>query len=171
MIAPFDVHVVKLHQFIQNNIRVRAAVEDIADDVQPVDAARADQFAKCLHKRPRHAGLYDRMDDFPVIAVLVFLRVRVQQFVDDVRKVCGHLFADLRARVFGGDGLAHLHQPVDRYAVPVGQLLRRAFPAHLAQHFRRAVNQHRQLCALFFAHGTREQGLDFVPDNTGSTVQ
>ena len=59
MIAPFDVHVVKLHQFIQNDIRVRAAVENIADDVQPVDAARADQFAERLHKRPRHAGLHD----------------------------------------------------------------------------------------------------------------
>ena len=38
MIAPLDIHIMHFHELIQYHIRTRTSVENVADDMQLVDA-------------------------------------------------------------------------------------------------------------------------------------
>ena len=78
---------------------MRAAVEDIADDMEHVDAALADQAADGDDEFFRHARAGDGVDDLTVILLFGVLRVRVEQLVDDIGEGFG-IFLRTLERVY-----------------------------------------------------------------------
>ena len=84
VVAPLDVHVVVLHQVVQDHVRARAAVEDIAYQVQLVHHP-LDHVRQRPDQAVRLVDLDDRRDD--VLEIIVLFRVpavRLEQLLDDV---------------------------------------------------------------------------------------
>ena len=168
MVAPFDVHIVKAHQFVHHQIGMRSAVEDIADDMEHVDAALADQAADGDDEFFRHARAGDGVDDLTVILLFGVLRVRMEQFVDDIGEGFRHLFADLGAGVFGGNRFAYLYQAVNGDFTPFAVGI---VPCILlGEHLLRGVYQIGELFPLAQAHRFLEQPFDFIPGDAGGAV-
>ena len=124
MIAPLDVPGVILAQRVHNLVGSRAAVVDVAEDVELVDGQPLYHVADGADEVVGSACRDDGVDDHGHIGGLVLiLRTLVQQFLDDVAEVLGERLAHLRAGVFRGDVAAHFHQLVDGDAVPVVDVL------------------------------------------------
>ena len=88
-------------QAVHNLGRAAAAVEDIAHQVQVVDGQALDERSERLDKVVCAGGLQDGLHDALVIAhaIVVLVRVRVQQLVDDIGVVARDGLAHLGARV------------------------------------------------------------------------
>ena len=136
--------------------------------MEAVDAALADQAAEHRNEGLRHTGVDNGADDLGVIILLVLLRVRMQQLVDDIGELAGDFFTHLRARIFGGHRPADLNQPVDGNAAPVlkaGPVLLRL------QRLLRLVNQRGKQRAVRLADGVLKQGFNFIPHHAGGAVE
>ena len=113
MVSPLNIHGMMGHQFVQNDIRTCAAVENISYNMQFVYGKAANQFAHCRNKRIRPAIVDDGRQDPPVIEILIVIfKMRVKQFVDNIRKPLRQALADIAARIF--DSSAGRHQSTDK---------------------------------------------------------
>ena len=136
-----------IHQQIHDDIRTRAAVEDIPHDMQVIDDQTLDQVAHRDDELLCAVGLDDgRNNRIEVFALIVNVIILVEQFVDDVavpaRQGASHLFA----RVFGRAQAADLEQTAERDAVPLCAVGRGL--DQLRELFFRVVDERREPRAL-----------------------
>ena len=96
-------------QAVHNLGRAAAAVENVAHQVQVVDGQALDERGERLDKVVGAGGLQDGLHNALVIAhtIVVLVRVRVQQLVDDIGVVARdgltHLGAGVAARKRASD--------------------------------------------------------------------
>ena len=110
----------------------RTAVEDVAQDVQLVDAQLVDDVADSHDEAPHLSRLDDGLHDALEVGLLVVVDgALVQQFLDDVCELRGQGFAHLAPRVFAADGLADLYELQQGAGIEVGEVLVGTFLYHL----------------------------------------
>ena len=106
MVAPLDVGaLVRAAQQAIHDLRGAAtAIEDVTHQVDVVDGEYFDKFREGEDEVFSGVGFQDRVDDALVVAhaVVVLVRVRVQQLVDDVGEVMRDGLAHLGASVAAG---------------------------------------------------------------------
>ncbi len=119
VVAPLKVHVLEGGELVHDPVGAGATVEDIPDDVEAVHGEGADQGAEGRDELVRHVGEEDGGDELRPVVLPVHVVGDVQKLVEDGAEGCGHLLADLRPGVFGGDGLGHLDQPVEGQGAPL----------------------------------------------------
>ena len=128
-------------QAIHNLGRTAAAVEDVAHQVQVVDGQALDERGERLDKVVGAGGLQDGLHNALVIAhtIVVLVRVRVQQLVDDIGVVArdglAHLGAGVAARKRAGDH----DELVEHCLVPGGRVL--ALPADQVDLLARVIDE------------------------------
>ena len=148
VVAPLNVERMVGEQAVHNLGRTAAAVEDVAHQVQVVDGEALDERGERLDKVVGAGGLQDGFDNALVIthAVVVLIRMRVQQLVDDVgviaRDGLTHLGAGIAARKRAGNH----NELVEHSLVPGGRVL--VLAADQLDLLARVVDERAQL-ALF----------------------
>lgn len=75
MIAPLDIHIMEMHQFLQNDIRSRTTVKYIAQDMKIIDRQTPDQAADRDNKAVRHPDVNQGIDEFAVILRLIVIGI------------------------------------------------------------------------------------------------
>ena len=122
MVAPLDVDGVIGHEAVEDAVRARAAVEDVADEVQVVDGEALDERRERADEVVGAARVDDRRDDALVVgeARLPLVGGGVEKLVDDVGELDGHGLADLRAGVGAGEVAGQAHKAHERYGIPLG---------------------------------------------------
>ena len=115
VVAPLDVEVVACQQVVHDDVCSRSAVEDVAQDVQLVDAQLVYDVADGHDEVACLPCLNDGFDDASDVSLLVVVaRVLVEKFLYDVGKLRGQGFAHLAAGVFAA------HRPTDLYELHQG---------------------------------------------------
>ena len=151
-------------------VRRITAVEDISDDVQPVDRKAFEQLRERDQKVLR-ADFDDRVEDDLVIVhlIVVLVLLRVQQLVENIGIVLGHRLAHLGARVFGGQRARQLDHDVERARVPfaVGD----ALVTQQAELFFGIVDQCAQLLALLVGERVAVEPVHLLADNARAVVE
>ena len=171
MVAPLYVYVPLAHQCFNYAGRLRAAVKDVADDVQPVDGQalyergeRGDYIVGC-------AGGNYAVQYHVVIAVLVGLLVAldVQQFVEHEFPAGGHLAAHMSASVLAREGLGQQAEVLER----VAELLIRELSAltQRAQLLARVVDDGAERAAALLAAPGLKQAADLFKYDAGAVVE
>ena len=171
VVAPLDVHGVVAQKHVQYPVRVRAAVKNIADDVQPVHRQPLDQHAQRFDELVRAAQLDQGFQNLLVVdeLVVVLVRLGVQQLVQHIGVLGRHGLAHLAARVAGGQGTAQPDQPVQVFFIEG-----RRHVAQLQLHgelFLRVVDQGEEIIPLLLGHLPGELLLRFFADDPGAVVQ
>ena len=125
VVAPLNVERMVGEQAVHNLGSAAATVEDIAHQVQVVDGQALDERGERLDKVVGAGGLQNGLHDALVIthAIVVLVRMRVQQLVDDVGVIAWdgltHLGARIAARKRAGDH----DELVKHRLVPGGRVL------------------------------------------------
>ena len=119
VVAPLNVHIVVLHQVVEDHIRMGAAVKDVAYDVQHVHGHAFDERGHFHDEGVRAAGVDDGADDVVVITVLIAVGGGVEQLLHDVGELPGQRLAHLGTGVLGGGEPAHGDEPPEHHAIPV----------------------------------------------------
>ena len=102
MIAPLDVHIVKAHQLLHDDISSWPPIENVPDNVEIVNGQVLDQAAQGCDKLVRNAVVDDGMDNFIVIELFILVvSVHMEQLINGVGILLRHLFADLGPGIFG----------------------------------------------------------------------
>ena len=128
VVAPLDIHLVVGHQAVQNAVRARAAVEQVAHDVQAVNGQPLDDLAEANNIGVGAVVADDALDDFAVILVLVVvLKVGVKQFVEDVAAILGQAAAHMVAGVLAGHEPAQIDEPQQCQPIPGVQVFLAGF--------------------------------------------
>ena len=141
VVAPLDVEVVARQQVVHDDVGTRSAIEDIAKDVQLVDAQFVDDIAYCDDEVSRLSCLYDGLNDSLDVGVLIFVvGAFVQQFLDDIGKLFRQRFADLASGVFAADRAADLYELQQGTGVVVREVFLCVFLYHF-QSFLRVVEE------------------------------
>ncbi len=110
---------VGLHR-VEDEVRSRTTVVDVAEDMQLVDGQAVDHVADGDDEVVGAPRGDDGVDDGAHVGGLVhILGVLVQQFLDDVAELRRQALAHLRPGVFARHLAAHLHQVVDGDMIPV----------------------------------------------------
>lgn len=113
VVSPGDVEILISGQSLHDQMRTGAAVVDVAEDVEEVDAETLDHVADGDYKLARLSAGYDGLHDARVIHLLALSRGGfVEKFLDDVGEFLRQGLAHLRARIFGADALEHAHEAV-----------------------------------------------------------
>ena len=129
MIAPFNVDRVMMHEDIHDAVGMRAAVKDIAHNVQAVDGKVLDEDRErdeqAVHAAGGGQGFNDRVMIAPAVAFLLSLLsglivLVVHEFVEEERPVVRHGAADFVARILGGQHSGQVHHVLDLLLVPGG---------------------------------------------------
>ena len=109
VVAPLDIERVVGKQAVHNLGRTAAAVEDVTHQMQVVDGETFDERGERLDKVVGTGGLKNRFDNALVIAhaIVILVRMRVQQLVDDIgiitRDGLTYLGAGIAARKRAGN--------------------------------------------------------------------
>ena len=123
VVAPLDVEVGIVGEHLHDEMRAGAAVVDVAEDVELVDAQTLNHVAHGLDEVLGLAGEDDGLDDAVEVGLLlVVVGSLVEELLDDVGIAAGQGFAHLRARVFRRHGAHHLDQLIERDLVEVGEV-------------------------------------------------
>ena len=165
MVAPLDIYVMVLHQLVEDMVGTRAAVEQVADDMQPVHGQLLNQVAQRHNQRFGNPGKQHRVNNLPEIAALV--RVGVvgqQQLIEHKGIIRVHTAVHARTGVLAGDLTADLHQPVNRDFTPFVEVLRAAaaLPGKVSLGI---VDDRRQLIPVGFQHGLAKQVVHLAADD------
>ena len=112
-------------QAVHNLGSAAATVEDIAHQVQVVDSQALDERGKRLDKVVGAGGLQDGLHDALVIAhaIVVLVRVRVQQLVDDIGVIAWDGLTHLGARIAARKRAGNYDKLVEHCLVPGGGIL------------------------------------------------
>ena len=166
VVAPLDVDMGEAHQLVHDLVRPGPSVENIPDDVEPVDGQGADQGAGGDDKLLRNAGIQNGSDDFVVVEVLVHVVGDVQQLVQNIGKAGRHFGTDFTAGVLGGNGVAHHNQPVHGDPAPFVRQL--PHPPEPFDFFLGPIDQHSQGFSVVGGNAFVENQVDFGTDHPGS---
>lgn len=166
MITPLDVVHVILRKRVENDMRPRPAVVNVAHDVQPVDGQALDYVADGHDESVRPPDGDDRAQDAVEVLLLVG-RSRgiglVEQLLDDVGEVLGQCLAHLGAGVFGRNVAAYLRKLVERDAVPVVQVALLALDK--LQFLLGVIDQRAEVAFLGLAERISKNFVHFLPDH------
>ena len=172
VVAPFDIERMRRTRGEQFHDLVRriTAVEDISDDVQPVDRKAFEQLRERDQKVLR-ADFDDRVEDDLVIVhlIVVLVLLRVQQLVENIGVVLGHRLAHLGTRVFGGQCASQLDHHVERARVPFAAGY--VFVTQQAELLFRIVNQRAQLLALLVGERAAVEPVHLLADDARAVVE
>lgn len=118
VIAPLDVEMVELTEAIHDEVCAGAAVEDVAQDMEALDGEALNDMTKGRDEVVSATCVDDGADDGFVIAVLIeIVGAFVEELFDNVGILLGEAFANLGARVFGGEIAADEDEVVERAAI------------------------------------------------------
>ena len=170
VVAPLDVERVVAHERVHDDVGVRPAIVDVADDVQMVDGQTLDEQAQRLDERAHAVGADDGVDDGRVVGLLVgALAVLGHQLLDDVREIARQRLAHAGARVLLRGALAHGHEARQHGLVPCLRVV------HLGQHqlhlLARVVDERGQRALLGRAQRVAEHVVDLEPDGARAVAQ
>ena len=169
MVAPLNIHIVHVHQFVQNDIRPGPPVKDISDDVQLVNGQRLDQMAEGDNEGLRNSRLNNGSNDIVIIALLVHILGHVQQFIHYVAQFPRNPLPHPGSGVLGGNGLADQDQPVDCQPAPlIGQLT--LLPETLDLPLR-IIDQAGQSLSLGSRHGLPQHQVNLALDHAGRALK
>ena len=173
MVAPLDVEVVIVAQYIHDFVGTRSAVVYIAQDVQHVDGELLYEVA---HGDDEVVGPLRRDDGahhYVYIGLLVGVaRVLVQQFLDDVGEVGRQGLVHFRPRVLRRHVAAHFHQTVDVDEIPVVEVASVGDAAfHKFQFQLRVVDERAQFFLFLGAQGLVEDLLHLALDSARGVAQ
>ena len=173
VVAPLDVHVVVAHEQVQNDVRARATVKQVAHDVQLVHRQMLDQLAQPHDETVCPAVLDDAAHDLPIIQVfVVVLKMGVEQLVQDIAAAGRQALPHMVAGVFGRYQPTDVNEPQQGVGVPLVQrFLAGAAVLELRQLFVGVVDQGGQLGTGLFRDGIPQHQVHFFTDDTGSGVQ
>ena len=176
MVAPFNVHGVMMHEDIHDAVGMRAAVKDIAHDVQAVDSEVFDEDCErdeqAVHAARGDQGFNDRVVIAPAVAFLLgflsgFIVLVVHEFVEQERPVFGHGTADFVARILGGQHSGQVHHMLDLLLVPGGGNL--SLLVVLLEDGVWIIDERAQFIGLANRQ-VREPQVHFFPDDAGAVV-
>jgi len=171
VVAPLQVEGVVAHEPIKDEVGVRPAIEDVADEVHAVHREALDELGERADEVVGGAGVYDRVDDALVVgeASLPLVGRDVQQLVDDVGVLDGHRLAHLRARVRAREVAGESDEPHERDGVP---LLRGAAlvvdPTELGLG---VVDERAEIGLLVLGNFKLEGRLHALADDAGAVVE
>ena len=173
MVAPLDIHVMVAHQQIQNDVRARAAVKQVAHDMQLIHRQMLDQLTQPHDKAVGAAVLNDAAHDLAVVQVfIVILKVGVEQLVQNIAAAGRQTAAYMVAGVLGGHQTADIDQLEKGLGIPLLQcILSGAARLELGQLFGGIVDQGGKLGTGCFRHSTAQHGIHLFPDDAGGRVQ
>ena len=169
VVAPLHVDLMIGFQRVHDQVGARAAVEDIADDVQAVDGQRLNDAAERDDHRVGLVGLQDRLHDLLVVSLLVGRIVAEHELLDQRAHLPGHRVAHALAGVLHRAPAADLDQPVDRQPVPLGR--NDALLLEQRQLFIRIVDQGGEHIALVRGEDVAVQIVDLLLDDAAGVVQ
>ena len=169
VVAPLHIDLMIGFQRVHDEVGARAAVEDIADDVQAVDGQRLNDAAERDDHRVGLVGLKDRLHDFLVVAFLVGRIVAEHELLDQRAHLPRHRVAHALAGVLHRAPAADLDQPVDRQPVPLGR--DDALLLEQRQLFIRIVDQGGEHVALVRGEDIAVQVVDLLLDDAAGVVQ
>ena len=161
------------HEQVQNDVRTRAAVKQVAHDVQLVHRQMLDQLAQPHDETVCPAVLDDAAHDLPIIQVfVVVLKMGVEQLVQDIAAAGRQALPHMVAGVFGRYQPTDVNEPQQGVGVPLVQrFLAGAAVLELRQLFVGVVDQGGQLRTGLFRDGLPQHQVHFFTDDTGSGVQ
>ena len=164
MIAPLQVEIVAREQVIHDDMRPWPAVEDVAKDVQLVDAQLVDDVTDSDDEVSGLSYLHDCLDNPLHISIFIFVvRTLVEEFLDDVGELFRQGFADLAAGVFAAHGLADLYELQQGSGVEAGEVFVRALLNHLEPLFG-IVDEGAEVAHLLLRERFVEQVVDLPLD-------
>ena len=171
VVAPLDVDGGMLHEQVEDGVGPVAAVEEVADDVEPVDGQPLDQHGERLDEVSAAVNLHDGIEELLEIDELrlVGLGMRVHELDDDRGVSVGDEAADLRGRVLVAHELGELEQPPEILAVP--RRRRAPLRAHLVNLLLRVVNERAELGLLFLRQPYAEDVVDLLADDARAVVE
>ena len=171
VVAPLDVDGGMLHEQVEDGVGPVAAVEEVADDVKPVDSHPLDQHGERLDEVGAAVDLHDGIEELLEVDELrlVGLGVRVHELNDDRGVPVGDETADLRGRILVAHELGELEQPPEILAVP--RRRRAPLRAHLVDLLLRVVNERAELGLLFLRQPHAEDVVDLLADDAGTVVE
>ena len=170
VVAPLDIHAVVVHQRVQNDVRPRTTVKDIAHQMKMVHRQSLDELAQLHQEVGGPVDVDDGGNDILVIVPLVHvLIVSMDHFINDVGVLRRHSLTDLGTGVFGADQTAHLDQAVEGDPVPLPHIGR--LPLNLLQFFLGIVDKGGQLVQIGLGYGGGKQAVQLLAYHAGSRVQ
>ena len=170
VVAPLDIHIMEIHQFLHNDVCSWSSVKDITDNMKIINGQVLDQTAQCHNKLVRNAGIDDGMDDLIVVKLLILVTViYMEQFINNIGKLLRHLFSHLGAGIFRRYFPTDLNKSVNGDLLPVFGITSHFH--HPRQMTFRIIDQISQLKLLLFRDQMSECFLDLFPDDTGRRPQ
>ena len=158
------------HQLINDNIRARTAVEDIAHNMQFIHCEFFNQLCQRSNKLFCVAYIEDSCDNLIVVALFgMVFKMCVQQLVDDIFKIFRQAFTHEFSSIFTGNKAANLYHTIKREPIP--------FAIDDAQFFElfyflyRVINQCCKAGPLFFGNGFTKHKINFFFDDTRRIIQ
>ena len=173
VVAPLDIHIVVAHEQVQDDVRARAAVEQITHDMQLVHSQMLDQFAQPDDKAIRAAIFYDAAHDLAIIQVfVVILEMGVQQLVQNIAAAGRQALAHMVTGMLGGNQTADVDKPQQRIRIPLLQCFFAAAAClELWQLLVGVIDQRRQFGTAMLRHGVAQHLIHLFADDTGGGVQ
>ena len=119
VVSPLDVHGMVRHERVHDGVRRRAAVVNVADDVQLVYREALDHGRERFDERDAAARAHRRIDDGAIVGFLVdAMAIFGQKLFDDVGELAWHGAADFGVRVLARGALADRDEARHRDGVP-----------------------------------------------------
>ena len=169
VVAPLDVHLMMRHETVQNAVRARAAVKQVAHNVQTVHSQPLDDLAEADNIGVGAVIADDALNDLAVILVLVVvLKVGVKQLVEDVAAVLRQTAAHMVAGMLAGHEPAQVDEPQQRHAIPGVQVFLAGF--QLGQLLIGIIDERRQLGTLLGGDTVAKHRVDFFTDDARCAV-
>ena len=171
MIAPLDIERMVVHQAVHNFCRAAATVKDVSHKMQVIDCQTFDECRERADKVVGRVGLENRVDDALVIAnaVVVFIRVRMQQLIDDIGVIVRDGLTDFGARVATRKGARHGDEMVEILFVPGGGVPSRR--THQAQLFAWIVDERAQVALFAVGQRIAEYFVNVLANNARAVVE
>ena len=169
MVAPLHIHLMIGFQRIHDQIGARAAIKDIADDVQAVDCQRLNHAAERDDHRIGLPCFQDGLHHLAVIAFLIGRTVAEHQFLNQRAHLARHRLAHTLAGVFHRAYAADLDQAIDRQPVPF--VRNHALLLEQRQLFVRIIDQRGEHIALMRGEDVAVQVVDLALDHAAGVMQ
>ena len=170
VVAPLDVHIMLCLQRLHDDIGLRAAIVDVADDVQLADGQALDELRERLDERDAATGAHRRIKDAGIVRFFVHaVIVLVHQLLDDVGELGGQRLAHAACRVLARRALTHRHQARHHGGVP-GALVFHARQDQLRL-LSRIVDERGQLALLGLGQLIAERLVHLQTDGTRPVAQ
>ena len=158
-------------QAVHNLGRTAAAVEDVAHQVQVVDGQALDERGERLDKVVGARGLQDGLNDALVIAhaIVILVRMRVQQLVDDVGVVARDGLTHLGARVAARKRAGDHDELVEHRLEPGGGVL--VLAADQVDLLARVVDERAQLALFVKGERVAKDLVDMLAHDARAVVE